>query len=244
MASMKVKHRLTLGFGLVILVIAASMGIAVMQISGLRAGIQETSMVHVPRAKAANDVIDAVNLHARSVRTVLLAEDPNLISSQLQQANSASQLVTDAMNRLAAIPGSEESMRIQQDVQATRVVYRNDYVTFLQLFKDGKKDEARKYLLDHMRTDQLAYMDQVGKLIHLEETQSQDIASQSATDALRAESLLSISAAVALFVSLAAGWLITRSLMKELGGEPAEARQLMQELAAGEITTTLKLKKG
>jgi methyl-accepting chemotaxis protein len=32
--------------------------------------------------------------------------------------------------------------------------------------------------------------------------------------------------------------------MKELGGEPAAARKLMQELAAGEVTTTLTLKKG
>ncbi|WP_215781584.1 methyl-accepting chemotaxis protein [Paludibacterium sp. B53371] len=244
MASMKVKHRLTLGFGLVIVVIAASMGIAVSQISSLRASVEETSSVHVPRAKAANDIIDAVNAHARSVRTMLLADSQDMIDGQIKQAEASSREVTAAFEVLTNTPGSAESMQLQQEAQTSRTGYRNDYATFIQLFKEGKKEEARKFLLSQMRNTQLVYMDQVNKLIKLEQDQSQQLANQSSSQASRTEWVLMISAGVTLLLAIIAGWLISRSLMSELGGEPAEARKLMEELAEGEVTTTLNLKKG
>jgi methyl-accepting chemotaxis protein len=240
---MKVKHRLTLGFGLVIVVIAASMAVAMFQLGSLRSGIVETSSVHVPRAKAANDVIDAVNAHARAARTMLLTDDPALILSQKKLADQSSEIVSTAMSQLDATPGSAESMQQQSQAAAARITYRNDYNQFIALFDAGKKDDARKFLLAQMRNDQLAYMDLVEKLIHIEETQSQQLSSQTADEAERADLVLMISSVVTLLLAILAGWLITRSLLNELGGEPAEARQLMQELADGEVTTTLKLRK-
>ena len=244
MASMKVKHRLTLGFGLVIAVIASSMTLAMLELETLRDGIVEMSTVHVPRTRAANDAIAAINMHARAVRTVLLAETPELIDSQLKQAQEASRKVTDAMDRLAAVPGGPESMQLQAQVQPTRQAYRNDYARFLELFRAGKRDEARKFLLSEMRDTQLAYMSQVERLIQVEEAQTRALSLNTDNEAARATLVLGISAVVALLVAMISGWLITRSLLKELGGEPAEARQLMQELADGEVTTTLKLRKG
>ena len=44
--------------------------------------------------------------------------------------------------------------------------------------------------------------------------------------------------------ALLAGGMISRSLMRELGGEPAEAVKLMKALAAGEVVTELKVRKG
>ena len=61
-------------------------------------------------------------------------------------------------------------------------------------------------------------------------------------EAASANLLLEVAAAVAVLIAVLAGWLITRSLMRELGGEPADAVKLMQELAAGEVTTELKVR--
>ena len=242
MASIKVKHRLTLGFGLLVVVIAASMGVAVLQIRALRDGIAEISTVHVPRAKAANDVIDGINSHARAARTLLLADTPDLINDQMRQADGAAGPITAAMNQLETIQGSAQSMQLYETAKAARVVYRSDAAQFMSLFKAGRHEDARKFLLGQMRPDQLAYMTAVENLIHQEEGQTQDLATQTMNDAISANLLLSISGLVALLVAVLAGWLITRSLMRELGGEPAEAVKLMEELASGEVTTTLTLR--
>jgi methyl-accepting chemotaxis protein len=45
-------------------------------------------------------------------------------------------------------------------------------------------------------------------------------------------------------IAILAGWLISRSLLRQIGGEPADAVKLMQELAAGEVTTELKVAAG
>jgi len=228
MASIKVKHRLTLGFGLLVVVIAASMGVAVLQIRALRDGIAEISTVHVPRAKAANDVIDGINSHARAARTLLLADTPDLINDQMRQADGAAGPITAAMNQLETIQGSAQSMQLYETAKAARVVYRSDAAQFMSLFKAGRHEAALKFLLGQMRPDQLAYMTAVENLIHQEEGQTQDLATQTMNDAISANLLLSISGLVALLVAVLAGWLITRSLMRELGGEPAEAVKLME----------------
>jgi methyl-accepting chemotaxis protein len=244
MASMKVKHRLTLGFGLVIAVIASSMTLAVLQLNNLRESITEMSTVHVPRTRAAHNVIDAVNLHARAVRTMLLADSQAMIDLQLKQGEDGSRQVNAAMNTLASIDGGEATRLLQSQIPPVREAYRDAYVNFLELFKAGKKDEARQFMLTKLRDTQLAYMGMVNKLIDVEEGQTLALAQKTTAAAERATLVLGASAIVALLLAVAAGWLITRSLLNELGGEPSEARQLMQELADGEVTTTLKLRKG
>jgi len=243
MASMKVKHRLTLGFGVLVVVIAAGMGFAIIKMHQLRDSMQEISTIHVPRTRAANMAIGGLNDNARSARTMLLADNPDLINQQMQQALSASAVINTAMTQMEAIPGSPESAQLLETVKNTRSVYRSDFNAFLALYKSGKHDEARKYLLGQMRQDQLAYMKAVDNLIQLSEKQTQELTNQTEQVAVDAALMLSVVGLLVVLLAVGAGWMITRSLMRELGGEPADAVKLMQELAAGEVTTELQIKK-
>jgi len=244
MSSMKVKHRLTLGFGLMVAVIAVSMSISVMQIRSLQTGIQEMSTVHVPRAAAANAAFDALNDNARAARTILLTDDPALIDSQLQQALASKEPIDAAMAQLESIQGSPQSMQMVETIKSDRLQYRSDFDNFVTLFKAGKKDDARKFLLAQVRPSQLAYMSALQSLIHLEQSQSQDVSTQTMQEASNANLVLTISAGVALLVALFACWLITRSLIREIGGEPIDGIRLLERIAHGEVVTDLKLREG
>jgi methyl-accepting chemotaxis protein len=47
-----------------------------------------------------------------------------------------------------------------------------------------------------------------------------------------------------LIIALLLGWLITRSLVRQLGGEPADAADTLQQVAAGDLTVEVQLRAG
>jgi methyl-accepting chemotaxis protein len=243
MANIKVKHRLTLGFGLLVVVIAASMGFAIVQMQEVRNESLEVSTVHVPRARFGHDVLDALNDNARSARSALLTDSADQASQFLAQGQATATVISAAMDNLSKVQGSAQSMQLTENVKTVRAAYRAGYNRFVELFKAGKHDEARKLLLGEVRDNQLLYMKSIAQLIDLEEQQAQSLSNHSMQVATTAAGMLWLAGVLSVLIAILAGWLITRSLMRELGGEPADAVLLMAELAAGEVTTELKVRK-
>jgi len=242
--TMKVKHRLTLGFGLLLAIIVLAMGYTAWQLRTLRSSIDELAAMHVPRAGVANQVLFNINLTARSSRTALLTDDAAVQTDQMQQLDKGVNGMDRALTALDALPGNEDSVRQSGVVRSAEATYRNDLGNFVALFKAGKHDEARRFLLDHARPSQLALMKEVDALVALEEGASLRLAAATSAAAAAAIHLQIAMGVLASLVAMTAGWLIRRSLMRELGGEPADAVKLMEELASGEVTTELKVAAG
>ncbi|WP_199104202.1 methyl-accepting chemotaxis protein [Aquitalea sp. ASV11] len=243
MNNLKVTHRLLLGFGLLVAVIIAAMAVAISQIHSLRDDIDEIANVHVPRAAEANKVIDDVNVTARATRTLLLARDPVVLVDQHKQIDDALGRITTQMNLLSAgVPAAGQALFDKLKVQEAG--YRQQLQQFLQLLKGGQEEEAKNYLLQTLRPIQLEYIKSINGYVDFEEGLSKQVAEGTLSRANSAGTLLNILLAAAVLIGIIAGWLISRSLLRQIGGEPADAVQLMQELAAGEVTTELKVAAG
>jgi len=120
MANIKVKHRLTLGFGLLVVVIAASMGFAIVQMQEVRNESLEVSTVHVPRARFGHDVLDALNDNARSARSALLTDSADQASQFLAQGQATATVISAAMDNLSKVQGSAQSMQLTENVKTVR----------------------------------------------------------------------------------------------------------------------------
>ncbi len=244
MASMKVKHRLTLGFGILLVVIGVGMGSGVHELSDLGNGVRETSTIHVPRAKAANKIIDNVNLIGRGMRQLLIDDRPNELAGIKERMVEAQNNVDSGRKTLQGIDGGKDSAMLQEALFQTEVTHRQKLAQFMTLFNAGKKDEARVFLLVELRPAQQALISDIEKLVDYEERKSQEIADATLAQSVAASHFLYGMLAVSIVLACAAGVLITRSLMRQLGGEPDEAVKLMEQLASGEVTSTLTVKKG
>ncbi|WP_189537002.1 MCP four helix bundle domain-containing protein, partial [Paludibacterium paludis] len=239
-----VKHRLTLGFGILLAVIAAGLLLARHEILGLYDGIQDLTTVHVPRAEAANHLMDELNQLSRNQRLMFVddrASDRDDIRDKIRTSQA---LVGQIRKALRAIPAEPDSARLQDEWDA---IYRNHDETsdhLMALFGAGKLDEAKAYLLDHLRPIQSRLIATMQKVADYEETQAKKHANEAMEGMASTLNNLGIMLAVSAFIGVIAAWWITRSLMRQLGGEPDEAVQLMEQLAAGEVTSELTVKKG
>ena len=240
MNNLKVTHRLLLGFGLLVMVIIAAMAVAIAQIHSLRSDIDEIANIHVPRAAEANKVVDNVNITARATRTLLLSKDAGVLVEQQKLIDESLGLITRQMSNLSVgVPSDAQAMFDR--LRSVDANYRQQLVVFRQHLAAGQEEDAKNYLLQTLRTTQLEYLKAIDDYIKFEEGLSKQVAQGTLERATSAGQLLQLLMAVAVLVAVLAGWLISRSLLRQIGGEPADAVKLMQELAAGEVTTELKV---
>ncbi|TCP12610.1 methyl-accepting chemotaxis protein [Crenobacter luteus] len=244
MANMKVKHRLILGFGLVGALMVAAVLIAIFQIRTLQDGLEEVAQQRIPRASSANKVIDGINETARSVRTALLTDDATVVAGQLQQIDAAERGIDAAMLALGGIAADAKGTALQSQVADIGKDFRRQVAQFRQYLAAGQRDAARAFLFQTLRTAQSAYMDATNALIAHEEALARSKAADEVANAAAGIRLLIGLLIGAVLVAGVAAWLIARSLLRELGGEPADAARLMRELAEGEVSTELKVRDG
>lgn len=243
MNNMKVKHRLALGFGGLLAIIIIAMSVAIVQIRELQGNIDEIANQNIPRANMAATVANNINIATRSVRNMLLMTDAQQIAGQQKQLDDTLASISEEMARLS--PGVPEAGKVFfEHLRSEEATHRSQLATFRNYFSHGQKAEARDYLLKTLRDTQLRYLKAVDDYVAFEQNSSQKLAKHTLASATSANLLLTSLLVGAVLVALLASWLISRSLWRQLGGEPADAVRLMEELAEGEVVSEFKLKDG
>mgnify|MGYP001328502829 CR=1 FL=1 len=111
------------------------------------------------------------------------------------------------------------------------------------LVEAGRSTEAGKLSDDALRLTSYDLEEIFGELLD-ENRKQAEIANQSAVDTvaqMRRVMLVMIGAAIALAVIF--GVLITRSITRQLGGEPSYAREMVRRIASGDLRVQIQLRK-
>jgi methyl-accepting chemotaxis protein len=241
---MKVKQLLILGFGVLLALIAASSILAITRLNGIIESGWEITENHMPRAAAANKIVDHVNATARGVRTALLSDDAQLAQQLIKELDENLASIDTAMQVLQKHPPEEESIGLQGNMQKADREYRARLHEFTRLFNAGQRDEAKAYLFASLRDTQMAYLKAIDELVKYEEgnaqTHGRELQESARSSLIVTQGFLLAS----LVIGLLAAYLIGRTLFRVIGGEPSDATMLMKELASGELTSTLTIKQG
>jgi len=108
----------------------------------------------------------------------------------------------------------------------------------------GETENATKILIGELRPVQRKWVETLNELAALEEKLSDKAMSEATSSYALARNLMLAITALALLIAAAAGYLITRSLTRQLGGEPDEAVNIASRIAAGDLATEISLRAG
>lgn len=241
MSEMKVKTRLGLGFGSVLLLLAMISGLSLYRMNDLLLDIENMVTDKFPKTVWANNVIGNINVIARAMRNTLIVDDKDIINKELNRIQEARQKIQENLDKLEKGIKSEEGKALFQAVQDARRPYLVAQAEFIKLAGLGKQSEAAHYLLTELRSVQTNYFDAVTKLIDYQ-VLLMEKTGQDATDTVNSSSnIIKILALVSLISGFIAAYLITRSLMKQLGGEPGYAADRMKKMATGDLAVDVAL---
>ena len=107
-----------------------------------------------------------------------------------------------------------------------------------------QNNEAREYLAARLHPVLGEYKTAIGALVESEKNAINDNAKDAAVTYAGTRNLLLGLGVVALLLSACLGWLITRSLVRELGGEPQVAAKMARAVAEGDFTQAITVRPG
>jgi methyl-accepting chemotaxis protein len=238
---MSVSRRLGLGFSLVsaLLLLVIVLGLNSMrQIQGRMIEITKINDVEIRLAQAMDLTVTE---RALALRNLILLKEEKEIQVEIKRIADQEKKYADAMTKLSQM-FTDTSLTTQEEVALLAAIREQGqlaapfYKQAQDLALGQQQDQAYQTLRYQFRPVQKKWWELLRKLTTLEEQQNTEAVALAEAEYDRARNQMLAVGALALLSSVLAAWLITRSLVRQLGCEPAQAAAIANEIAAGNLT--------
>jgi len=232
--NLKIGVRLGIGFAVTLVLLIAIATASYMKLAMLNGEINDLVKVDFPKTVQANDVIDAINVIARRLRNAYIFSGADS-QKEIDAIPEQRKVISDRLEKLEKGITSDKGKEILKKVQTARAAYVTDQDKFLELLKAGKRDDMVALLQGSLRKSQTEYMGSINTLVDFQTELMEKSGKEADEAATAAERLVLILSVVAVLLTIAIGFFITRSITKPVG----EALAVTQRLAEGDLTVTI-----
>jgi methyl-accepting chemotaxis protein len=237
--NMKLGVRLGLGFAVVLLLMLVLAVVSYTRFTALNSAIETVVGDYFPKTVMANEAVDQINITARAIRNAMLVKTPEEAQKELDRLMEARKKTGEIFDKLDKLISSPEGRKLFDKVTETRRLSVADQNQVLELFKAGKRDEAIEVLVNKVRVSQGAYLKAVDDLIVIQSDLMTKAGAEADALAEGGQRLILILGGVAALLGVLIAWLIIRSVLKQLGGEPDYARDMVTRIAEGDLTVKI-----
>ena len=228
-------------------VLACSVGLGVFSIFQL-ARVNETSkelqLNWLPSVRATSDMnTNTANFRVAELQHVLSNDETQKARYEKDMADVTAAFDKDSAEYVKLVSSPEEQS-IYDGFKKNWSEYLGEHTKLMALSRTNKVEEAKALARGESQKQFDEASADLLKLVDLNVKGGNDASSASA--AIYSASRWAILAFVVLSVGVgvAAFWWVTRSLMRQLGGEPDYAAQIAHEIAAGNLSSDIHLRGG
>ncbi len=237
---LRVSTKLGLGFGTVIVLLLIALVLGLTRMSAINDANDMIIKDRYVKIQHATVIKEETLNQARYVRDILLNDDESADAKNKElivASRERRQAATEELGRIVYAPQGKE---ILARINTARDEVGKRYDELFALLDDPQRAEA--YLFTQLIPANNTLLSASTALVDFQKglmDQSAEEANQLYKDS---RLQLSLIGGVAIFVSILLGWLITRSLLKQLGGEPAYAAEVVTRIAEGDLRTQVVVK--
>ena len=238
-ANLKVGARMGLGFGSVCVLLLIIIGIGLSKLSALDDGTSNITKNTWPKISMVSEVIAQTDGIAISLRNMMLSDDATDRQKQIDISQSRKINTKENIAKLRNMLTMPKERELFQKIVDDQEKYVAGQTKLLELINSAQSGEAKTYLNNALRPVLASYKEALDSMIRYQ-VESIETAGKTAGDTYAsARSMMLALGAAALLLAAAIGLLITRALLRQLGGEPAYARGIAEKIAAGDLTITV-----
>ena len=251
LGEMKVSTRLALAFGLVLALLVGVISLGVVRMAQVNDGLRiitDENMVEMTHANGMRSAAAEVSIKLRNM--MLDTDDDKLKSDQaaLHKAFASFEASSSALEKKFAAVATTSP-----DARETLATVKKEWLELQPLFDrtEGlviahKKQDAFNYYMQESNASQknASMRDTLDQLAALEQKLSDEQTAKALDTYNTARTMMLGLGLAAVVVAIVAAVLVTRSLIRQLGGEPSYAAQVLQTVAAGDLSVSVALRKG
>ncbi|HXA47882.1 MAG TPA: MCP four helix bundle domain-containing protein, partial [Burkholderiaceae bacterium] len=239
MPQLKISQRLALSYGAVILLLIAMTFIGIDKLHTLSLTTDDALKDKYPKTILVNKVIADLGVIARSMRNALILTDSEQVREQLTDIGNASEKMNAVLEQLKSRVTDPKGVELLKQIDIVNSAYIVNQADFISLVDAHKMGEARNLLLVDIYGYQNAYFDLLDQL-NREQGELMDKASREVGETyLNARNVMYALVVIAALLSIAITYLISHSLLRQLGGEPDYAAEIARQIAAGNLSSDI-----
>lgn len=186
-------------------------------------------------------------MQSRMLRNAILATSLNKPAEAKEFIDTMEKDVAEnneRLRKLEAMPHTPKGLELLKAMAETRTEYSKVRNEALRLLREGQPEQASTLTLGELRAKQNLFFGAIRKMVDFQQELMQQNSATAKDDAVKA---ITITLAVALAVVVLAitlTWMITRSVLGELGGELADARDAAQRIAQADLAQSVAVREG
>ncbi|MFJ9452254.1 methyl-accepting chemotaxis protein [Herbaspirillum sp. NPDC101397] len=248
LSQLKISARLAIGFTLVCVLLIVVTLLGIIQMAQQKQRMDEITKINNVEASEASSMYLSITERALALRNmILLGENPPEIDAEMKRVDTQAKKYAAAEKKLEAMLKSEsttspEERQLFAAISETAKVANGYVKQVTELILAGKREEAYAVLRNEFRPVQRKWWDQLNNFIVLENKQNEDASNNADIAYVNARFMMLLFGGLALVVSIMAAYLITRSVLSQLGGEPSYANQIATQIAHGDLTVNIETK--
>ncbi len=232
------------GFAIVIAIGFLVAAYARIQLDQTGANLQSLSRDRLDILLQLQRVKDNTNNVSRIVRNLALLEDEAAMAEEKKRLDGVVVETGEVMDKLRQRVRSTEGRALMNRIAEARPQFLATVDKAARLGLANDMPAARTVVLGEMRLAQNAYFEAVENMIAYQRKLTTDMAESSISEAAAAGNTMLVLALLSAALGAAVAWSITRRVKGQLGGEPAYAAQIAQEVARGNLAVAVDLRPG
>jgi methyl-accepting chemotaxis protein len=237
MKNLKIGTRLGMGFGIVLLLMAALIVIVIMRMSQIGSSTDVLLKQELVKFAAINVINSSAQANSSLTMEMFIAPDQAHIDSLKQRIASNRKLIDDQMLILDRLVHRAEAKAMLAKLKETRSAYVNSYSKVTSLLSAGNKDEASQLMRTETTlalqamNDQIKEFDQFFDKVVL-------VGAADVSENISSTTIVMIGLGLfSLVLGIASAYLVTRSIIIPI----RESVKIAEMVAAGDLTCKIEI---
>ncbi|MEW6369928.1 MAG: methyl-accepting chemotaxis protein [Pseudomonadota bacterium] len=242
LSNMKVGMRLGLGFALVLVLLVAVTVVGVLRMAQIQDRLDHVVSVNNVSSRMVIDMRNNVHDRLASLRVLTLMSDPADMEPELKKFKEQTAKYNEAQTKLSQIfaaEGSADEKALLAEIKQHEAAAIPAIAKASELYLANNAMDATRVMVKEVRPVQKKWTEALDKLVALEDKQSAQSQQDAADAFVNARNFMVIMLVVAVVMGVAAAWVITRGLIKQLGGEPDYTTKIAGSIAHGNLAIAI-----
>ncbi|WP_229418055.1 methyl-accepting chemotaxis protein [Massilia sp. Root351] len=242
LAKMKVGTRLGLGFALVLLFLIAVTAVGIVRMAQIQDRLDHVVSFNNVVTRLVIDMRNNVNERVSSLRTLTLMSDPADMEPEMKRIKELSDKYAAHQKKLEAqfaLEATAEEKTLMAAIKEHEAATMPAIAKASELWLSNQAEAATKVMIKEIRPPQKKWMESLDQLGALEDKLNAQVQVDAAEGFNSARSFMIFMGVLAVVISVGAAIVITRGLLKQLGGEPDYTASIAGSIANGDLSISI-----
>ncbi|ANE35180.1 4HB_MCP sensor-containing MCP-domain signal transduction protein [Campylobacter iguaniorum] len=246
-SDLKVSTKLYLSFAVVIFLMIIVSAIGINKVNFIDKSLTTMTDINSLKQRYGINFRGSVHDRAIAIRDVILTNDENRLNALLSDITRLENMYNDSLAPLSKFIKqkdvvSQSEIKMLEDISQIGKSTVEFYKDAIKLKQEGNLSEAQNLLESNIAGGFVKWLAAINKFIDYQEAANKELTISVKNETYTFEDIMIILTLIAILISGFIAFMIQSGIKKDLGGEPKEVKNIISQVARGDLSLAVQTK--